>query len=105
VHRAAEAEAIEMGQAQRPGAQARAVAAPFGAGLRDMAKRIGARVAIGGRIFCAAATDRIEHDDDCTAHRTFPSDAPDATVRSEAWPARRNCQWRADRRDDHGFEP
>ncbi len=46
----AEAEGGEMGKPQRPGPQARPVAAPLGAGLRDVAEGVGARVAIGGGI-------------------------------------------------------
>ena len=48
--RRAEPEPREVRQAQRPGAQAGAVAAPFAAGLRNVSERVGAGiVAIGVR--------------------------------------------------------
>ncbi len=69
LHRVAEAEAIEIGQFERAGAQAGAVAATLRAGLHDMAKRVGAGVAIGRGVFGAAAANRVEHDDDRASYR------------------------------------
>jgi len=68
LHRAAKAQLVEIGQFERPRAQAGAVGAPPSAGLRDMAERIGALIAIGGRIRRAAAADGIEHDQDRATH-------------------------------------
>ena len=68
--RRAEPEPREVRQAQRPGAQAGAVAAPFAAGLRDVSERVGAGiVAIGVRRRTDA--DRVEHQDEGAAHATF----------------------------------
>src|SRR5579883_660304 len=67
-HRAAEAEAIEIGQSERAAPQALAVAAPYSASRRDVAERVGALVAVRSRILRAAATDGIEHDEKRAAH-------------------------------------
>src|SRR5579883_927853 len=67
-HGAAEAEAIQIGQSERASPQAVAVAAALGASRRDMAERIGALIAVGSRILCAAAADGIEHDEKGAAH-------------------------------------
>ena len=67
----AETHGVEVRQTQRPGAQAGAVALPERAGLRDMAERIGARVAIISGVFGAAAADGIQHDDHAAGHGSF----------------------------------
>ena len=56
-----------MGQPERAGAQDGAVAPALGAGRREMAERVGARVAVGAGVGGAAAADRIEDDDDRAA--------------------------------------
>src|ERR1039458_6044848 len=66
-HPQAEAERVKMGQLERPGAQAGAIAPALGAGRRDMAERVGARVAIDAGVGGAATADRIEDDDDRAA--------------------------------------
>ena len=48
---------------QKAAAQTGAIAAPVGAGLRQMAKRVGARVAEGARVRRAAAAERVEDDE------------------------------------------
>ena len=60
LNRRAQAQRIKVGQVQRP--RAALIRPPFGAGQRDMAQRIGPGVAKIGRIGCAAAADRIHHD-------------------------------------------
>ncbi len=64
----AEAERREMRQMQRPMTQPLAIAAPVRAGFRDMPERVGAFVAIRGRVLRAAAADRIEHDEKDAGH-------------------------------------
>ena len=63
-----EAEADEVRQLEPPAAQAFAIAAAIGAGLGDMAERVGAGIAIGRRIGRAAATDRVQHDQERARH-------------------------------------
>ena len=60
-------ERIEMRQAQRPRAGG-GIRATGRASLRDMAERIGAFVAKGGRIRRAAAAHRIENDEERARH-------------------------------------
>ena len=65
----AEAERDEVRQMQRTLAQSGAVALPPGAGLGDVADRVGAGVAIGGGILGAADADGVEHDDQRAGHQ------------------------------------
>ena len=57
-----------MRQAQRARAQPVAVALAMRAGFGDMAERVGAGVAVGGRILGPADADRIEDDDQHAGH-------------------------------------
>ena len=52
---------------------------PCSAGLRDVAERVGARVAVGGRIFGAADADGIEDDQKGAGHRCGPGRREPAT--------------------------
>ena len=58
---------------QRTLAQSGAVALAAGAGLGDMADRVGAGIAIGGGILGAADADGIEHDDQSAGHQRPPT--------------------------------
>jgi hypothetical protein len=60
-----------MGQAQRAVAQILVVGLTLGAGSRNMAERIGARIAKICGIFRAAAAHRIENEEERAGHRTF----------------------------------
>jgi hypothetical protein len=57
-------------QAERPLAQAGAVSLAARAGFGDVPNRVGARIAIGGRILGAADADRIEDDEKRARHST-----------------------------------
>ena len=60
--------ASRRGRLERPAPQPVAVAEAQGAGLRDVAERVGALVAVCSRVFRAAAADRVEHDEDGASH-------------------------------------
>lgn len=64
----AKAQAAEMGEAQRAAPQAFAVPRARGAGRREMAERIGARVAEAGRVPGAAAAKRVKNEEDRAGH-------------------------------------
>ncbi len=68
--RGAEPERIEVRQRQRSLPETSPVAAPRGAGGRDMAERVRSRVAIGCRIRRSADAEAVEHDDDGARHAT-----------------------------------
>ena len=60
--------AARFGRCSGPSRNPARSPAPRGAGLGDMAERIGAGIAIGGGILGAADADRIEHDDQRARH-------------------------------------
>ena len=68
----AESERVESGDLQRTAPQALAVSATQRAGLGDVAKRVGALVAVSRGVFRAAASDGIEHDQDGASHGFLP---------------------------------
>src|SRR6185437_7030958 len=73
MHGQTKAELVEVRQRKLALAQALAVALPGGAGPCDVAERVGALVAIFGRVARAAAADRIQHNDDPAPHPASPS--------------------------------
>ena len=58
----------QVGQLQRPGAQAVAVAAPRRAGRGDVAERVGAGVAEGAGVLGTADSDGIHHQQESAFH-------------------------------------
>ena len=62
-----------MRQLERAGRKPARSPLPVGAGRREMAERVGARVAIDAGVGSAAAADRIEDDDDRAAQSGLPT--------------------------------
>jgi len=60
---------VEMGHMQGTAAQIFPAAFALGAGSRNMAERIGARIAKLGRVFGAAAANRIENEEERAGQR------------------------------------
>ncbi len=71
LHGAAEAEGLEARQTQRPAPQAVPVALPEGAGLRNVAQRVRALVAVSLGVLSAAAAGGIKDDENGAGHLPF----------------------------------
>ncbi len=65
---AAEAEAVEVRQVERAGAEARAIALPARAGGGDVAERVGAFVAESAGVGGAADAETVEYDQKGSRH-------------------------------------
>ena len=68
----AKAEAVHVGQMQRPAAQARLVTFSGRTALRDMAQRVGALIAEAGGILRTADAKTVEHNENGARHALFP---------------------------------
>lgn len=88
-----QAERAHIRQLQRAGSKPRPVGGPGGTELGDVAKCIGAKIAIVFRVRCTANAEGIQNEKKCSCHNSPKQNAPTGNVRP-------NCRYRSAKREE-----